>query len=639
MLSLEVCCSALINASVSLITCFIVLRNFLSVFSAEREIVRAGLSGERWHRHPHHHHHELSKDPETGITTIDETAEIHHSLPQHRWSNFTISRNPSIEDDSTVTLSTVHSVSEKGASLSIGHNHSVTSGGGGRWWDKLILKDKRFFSAANQQAERREMLEMEERDLEGPSDFNAVDNTTSSVVEQDAPKRVSLPATPTSMKVGAASAGVVGIPGRRLDGREAVSLAIPNEFRTRPLQIRTVARHAAVREWEMKVAWHGINVAQHPQYASLNTANNTSAEKKKALLDSRVFFSSKKSYPMAVFSCIKYEPQKEEAARRRKKLEELGGGGTQFVLPERDWRGISYRALLPQKTDKDEAFNRLKGSSPSAKKSKDKIQKSNSNSNGESSDESEEYDSTSVSSEESDDYVPGFLDDPAMKQGRHRNVMVGDKITGPIISSTIQFVKPSVLKSELNKQFRERFDQWEPPKSQRKYIGALVIDGVYTLIDPTEIVQEEGQEGERRPRSGSLGERETIRMPPSLTLSKIRSLKQQALVACVRSQIELSTTALACVYFERLCLDCRVDKSNRRLSFAACLFLAAKVNESNTMIAFDPAAETKSWVKPSKKSGKIFESLVSSCFAYLCFNMLLPTSLIPSVLLDCLFHP
>jgi hypothetical protein len=120
-----------------------------------------------------------------------------------------------------------------------------------------------------------------------------------------------------------------------------------------------------------------------------------------------------------------------------------------------------------------------------------------------------------------------------MKQGRHRNVMVGDKITGPIISSTIQFVKPSVLKSELNKQFRERFDQWEPPKSQRKYIGALVIDGVYTLIDPTEIVQEERQEGERRPRSGSLGERETIRMPPSLTLSKIRSLKQQALVACV----------------------------------------------------------------------------------------------------------
>jgi hypothetical protein len=95
-----------------------------------------------------------------------------------------------------------------------------------------------------------------------------------------------------------------------------------------------------------------------------------------------------------------------------------------------------------------------------------------------------------------------------------------------------------------------------------------VIDGVYTLIDPTETIQEDGDQTEnRRPRAGSLGERETIRMPPSLTLSKIRSLKQQALVACVASQIELSTLALACVYFERLCLDCRVDKSNRRLSF------------------------------------------------------------------------
>jgi hypothetical protein len=162
-----------------------------------------------------------------------------------------------------------------------------------------------------------------------------------------------------------------------------------------------------------------------------------------------------------------------------------------------------------------------------------------------------------------------------------------------------------------------RFDQWEPPKSARKFIGAIVIDGFYTRIDPTETVQEDRDQNEkRRPRAGSIGERETIRMPPSLTLSKIRSLKQQALVACVASQIELSTLALACVYFERLCLDCRVDKSNRRLSFAACLFLAAKVNESNTMIAFDNDAETKSWVKPSKKSGKIFESLVRMFYQY-----------------------
>lgn len=81
-----------------------------------------------------------------------------------------------------------------------------------------------------------------------------------------------------------------------------------------------------------------------------------------------------------------------------------------------------------------------------------------------------------------------------------------------------------------------------------------------------------------------------------------------------------SSLALACIYFERLCLDCRVDKSNRRLTFAACLLLAAKVNESNSMICYDRGEETKkdgsrlplmtSRVKPNKKSGQIFESLI-----------------------------
>ena len=105
--------------------------------------------------------------------------------------------------------------------------------------------------------------------------------------------------------------------------------------------------------------------------------------------------------------------------------------------------------------------------------------------------------------------------------------MVGDKVTGPIVSSTIQFVKPSVLKADLNKQFRERFDGWEPPKSQRKFISAKVIDGVYTLIDPTEKAQEDMDDVEYL----TISECVTIRIPPSLTLSKFRTLKQQSLGA------------------------------------------------------------------------------------------------------------
>jgi hypothetical protein len=270
----------------------------------------------------------------------------------------------------------------------------------------------------------------------------------------------------------------------------------------------------------------------------------------------------------------------------------------------------------------------------------------NSSSSGDDIDDDNDVDDTSTTSSSDGSaiaagYHCGFLDDPNIVHGRNRNVMMGTKVTGPIISSTIQFVKPSVLKADLNKQFRERFDQYEPPKSQRKYICAKVIDGVYTLIDPTENnIHDEDMDdvlpptttasSSRRHRSNSIidnHERDTIRMPPSLTLSKIRSLKQQALAACIRARIEISTLALAIIYFERLCLDCRVDKSNRRLSFAACLLLASKVNESNSIIAYDRHAVAEAttttktdgsrrtpsmttWVKPSKKSGKIFESLI-----------------------------
>jgi hypothetical protein len=255
--------------------------------SAEREIVRAGLSGERWHT------------PDTQeLYVIDETSQINCGIPPsfttastpHRWSNFSISRNPSIEEE---TLSTVHS-SDKASSVANQMNITSTPDNI-RWWDKLILKDKRYFHSAYNQQNTRAQLELEERELEYPTNIQ------------------------------------MGIPGRRLDGCSATTLELPNEFRTRPLPIRNVARCAAVREWEMRIAWHGVVD---------ESSNDTKS--KHALLDGRVFFSSKKSYPMAVFSCIKYEPQKEEAARRRKKLEELGGGGTQFVLPERDWSEFDF---------------------------------------------------------------------------------------------------------------------------------------------------------------------------------------------------------------------------------------------------------------------------------------------------------
>lgn len=276
----------------------------------------------------------------------------------------------------------------------------------------------------------------------------------------------------------------------------------------------------------------------------------------------------------------------------------------------------SYRALLPRTSSDDHArdkvaFNRFV-------RDDDEDEKKNGP-------DDDELSSSSESSEDSDVYAPGLLDDPNMVLGRHRTVMIGDAVTGPIVSSSIQFVKPALLKEELNKQFRERFDGWEPPKSARKYIGAKVIQGNYVLMDPAEEHDDQSYEQRRRKRQESLGsvnsfssdgpQEKVIRMPPSLTLSKIRSLKRQALSAAVKAKLEIGTVALACVYFERLCLDCRVDKSNRRIAFAACLLLAMKLNEPNVgLVTYHDADESGSdddvstlqyLIRPNKRSSNM----------------------------------
>lgn len=267
--------------------------------------------------------------------------------------------------------------------------------------------------------------------------------------------------------------------------------------------------------------------------------------------------------------------------------------------------GTSYRALLVRHEKQNRQFNRFVGPE----------------------NEDDNSEMSSSSSGEGDAYAPGFLDDPDMVQGRNRNVVIGDRVTGCIVSSTIQFVKPAELKADLNKQFRERFDGWEPPRELLKFIGAKVVDGIYTLADPKE-VNDTHDEHERsvpdlvrRPRQGSISSpvdvKETVRMPPSLTLSKIRSIKQQALNFAVKARLEISTVALACVYFERLCLDCRVDKSNRRLCFASCLLLAAKINEANIGLVMRNQEEDdsemlgmQSLIRPTQKSNTIFASLL-----------------------------
>ena len=490
-----------------------------------------------------------------------------------------------------------------------GTSLNAPSGLQGKWWEKWIkASNDTSWSQNDPFRTGRAVDDRDNAELERPG---AIDRGT--------------PHGGTSNRASAnASVWQAYAPGRRLEGDDAICVKIPVTTKTLTKQ-RSIARQAALREWESQTA-HGI------------VDDNGGKMNRPPLADGRLFFSAAGAYPVSVFSMIRYEPRKEEQQLRRQKLEALGGGGSQFVPPTRDWRGVSYRSLLPRKRQNIPSFFDRFRSEEIGDYSMGKYNAENPDDDDDDDDDDNDDGNSSTSSDDSDVYQPALLDDPEMKLGRHRNVIVGDKALGPIVSSTIQFVEPRILKAELNRQFRERFDGWEPPRGARKYIGAKVVNGEYKLMDPT---MEYGAENDTpTPRITSersvASEKDTVattaasttkemlvRIPPSLTLSKIRSLKHQALIAAVKAKLEIGTVALACVYFERLCLDCRVDKSNRRLTFAVCMLLAAKLNEPNLGLVMkqekvSPSedgeglpAEIHSLVRPNERSNDMFESLLA----------------------------
>eukprot|EP00929_Paragymnodinium_shiwhaense_P079865 TRINITY_DN41632_c0_g1_i1.p1 TRINITY_DN41632_c0_g1~~TRINITY_DN41632_c0_g1_i1.p1 ORF type:complete len:534 (-),score=88.78 TRINITY_DN41632_c0_g1_i1:72-1631(-) len=125
---------------------------------------------------------------------------------------------------------------------------------------------------------------------------------------------------------------------------------------------------------------------------------------------------------------------------------------------------------------------------------------------------------------EDDSYDPHFLDDPGLRQGKHHTVLQLDSYQ----VSIIPFVRPRRLKEELNDQFR--------------------------CSHPN--------------------------IHPSITLSKLRNLqKDLRAIAELVEEVDLSTFAMAWVFFEKLVLADRVRKVNRKLLAGACLTLAFKFNQ------------------------------------------------------------
>ncbi|XP_075757201.1 CDK5 and ABL1 enzyme substrate 2 isoform X2 [Pelodiscus sinensis] len=118
------------------------------------------------------------------------------------------------------------------------------------------------------------------------------------------------------------------------------------------------------------------------------------------------------------------------------------------------------------------------------------------------------------------EYNPNLLDDPQWPCGKHKRVL----IFASYMTTVIEYVKPSDLKKDMNETFKEKFP----------YI--------------------------------------------KLTLSKIRSLKREMRNLSEECNLEPVTVSMAYVYFEKLVLQGKLNKQNRKLCAGACVLLAAKIS-------------------------------------------------------------
>ncbi|CAJ1084625.1 CDK5 and ABL1 enzyme substrate 2 [Xyrichtys novacula] len=122
--------------------------------------------------------------------------------------------------------------------------------------------------------------------------------------------------------------------------------------------------------------------------------------------------------------------------------------------------------------------------------------------------------------EEVVEYDPNLLSDPQWPCGRHKRVLIFPSY----VTTVVEYVKPSDLKKDMNETFREKFPHIK------------------------------------------------------LTLSKIRSLKREMRAVSEEFGLQPVTTAMAFVYFEKLVLQGRLNKQNRKPVAATCVLLAAKIS-------------------------------------------------------------
>ncbi|XP_033117852.1 CDK5 and ABL1 enzyme substrate 2-like [Anneissia japonica] len=118
-------------------------------------------------------------------------------------------------------------------------------------------------------------------------------------------------------------------------------------------------------------------------------------------------------------------------------------------------------------------------------------------------------------------YDPNIVDDPELSSGKHKKVLTFPSYMVSIIEHT----KPSELKKDLNEQFADRFPHI------------------------------------------------------NLTLSKLRSIKKDMWKICMDCNVEPAILAQAYAYYEKLVLNGKIQKQNRKLCAGASLLLSVKLND------------------------------------------------------------
>eukprot|EP01036_Dinobryon_divergens_P025959 gene25959-34559_t len=195
--------------------------------------------------------------------------------------------------------------------------------------------------------------------------------------------------------------------GKKLKGPPVTVTSLPIHFRYSMQRISD--QSALVRQWEEQVLNKG------------GLVRNASNQVAQPILASRIFFSRAQSYPCAVFSVVKYDAGEEKAKIKKMKADDQKGLEV-FDLPQRDWRGFSYKPLF-KPVNEDRSW---------------------------------------IDFEHGYICEPNLVDDPELIHGSHRYVLPKAAATGPIISSIILYVNKTNLKKSLNEEFRERHPNLPP---------------------------------------------------------------------------------------------------------------------------------------------------------------------------------